>query len=92
MNERNECMNECIVQRLSRVYQGDTNNCAQEIFFPSLKGNKLNLKGRSIFFEDIENNGKIDSGDEHTKQSQVVIYLSVALALQRAREGGKTIG
>lgn len=53
-----------------------------DIFFPSLEGNQLNLRGGSIFFT---NNDNTEKSEEQTL-SQEVVYLAVVLALQQARE------
>lgn len=61
-----------IIHRLSH-------GCKSSVFFPSLKGEKLQLRGGSIFFSK-------NSGGENVCMSQEVVYLAVALALQQARD------
>ncbi len=69
-----------IVRRLSEGMQ------ACNLFFPSLKGEKLELRGGSIFFTDNENTEVSEKQSTLPTLSQEVVYLAVVLALQQARE------
>ena len=75
-------------QLISRLCEGaiesDSVN-GSEIFFPSLKGESLKLRGGSIFFANHTSTNSVD-GDDSPQLSQEVVYFAVSLALQRARE------
>ena len=71
-----------VVRRLRQGMLTCNSESNPDIFFPSLQGNKLELRGGSIFFTDDEN---AEESEEQTL-SQDVVYLAVVLALQQARE------
>ena len=71
-----------VVRRLRQGMLTCNSESNPDIFFPSLEGNKLELRGGSIFFTDDEN---AEESEEQTL-SQDVVYLAVVLALQQARE------
>ena len=73
-------------QLISRLCNGAVESSSaigSEIFFPSLKGESLKLRGGSIFFANHTNS--VDE-DDSPQLSQEVVYFAVSLALQQARE------
>ena len=85
-NDFDSCIGKDILRRLSQGIQTTDSKCDREIFFPSLQGNKLKLRGGSIFFVDNEETEGESSNSKQQNRSQEAVYLSVALALQGARE------
>ena len=75
-----------VMQRLKDGIQAEETSGGSEIFFRSIKGDKLALRGGSIFFSADNNSGSTNSNGATLDISQEVVYLAVALALQQARE------
>lgn len=81
------CLDNQLICILRKRGQQRQVNYDSQIFFPSLKCQKLRLRGGSIFISDSE---KFED-DQTPYQSEEVVYLAVSVALQEAREESSSL-